>query len=82
METEELHDIDFIFTHLVGGHGFWQWRTTMILFPFTWISGYPLFLAVFATYIPNHRCLIPECEDIEATQFETDWTNFSIPRGN
>lgn len=85
MSSEKTKDIDYIFTHIVGGSGRWQWKTTLMLFPFVWVGGYPLFLAVFATYTPLHRCLVPGCDLVaqgnQALDFKASWLEFAIPSG-
>lgn len=32
-------DLDYILDDVVGGNGFWQWRTTFMLLPLAWVGG-------------------------------------------
>ncbi len=63
-------DEDYIFEHIVGGSGKWQWMTTFITFPLLWIGGYPLFISIYAAYTPQHRCLIQQCDGPDAGVME------------
>ncbi len=54
-DIDSRKDEDYILERIVGGHGWWQWRTTLITFPLFWISGYPLFISIYAAYTPQHR---------------------------
>ena len=74
-------DLDHIFEEIVGGNGWWQWRTTIILFPLAWIGGYPTFLSIFAAYTPEHRCFIQGCDSGESSDFNTSFVDFAIPKG-
>ena len=75
-------DLDYIFEEIVGGNGWWQWRTTVVLFPLAWIGGYPLFLSIFAAYTPDHRCFIPGCDNSTTVgEFNTSFLDMAIPQG-
>ena len=78
--TKKQLGLDFILEEIVGGGGLWQWRTTFIVFPLMWISAYPLFLSIFAAYIPKHRCYVDACEgDPKISDLYAPWTEFAIP---
>lgn len=34
---------------------------------------------VFTAGVPNYRCYIPECEDLNSTSYETPWMKWAIP---
>ncbi len=50
-------DLDYILESVVGGGGWWQWRNTLLFLPLYYVSGYPLFLTIYAAYTPPHRCV-------------------------
>ncbi len=73
---------DYILEDIVGGNGWWQWRTTIALFPLIWAGGIPLFLSVFAAYTPPHRCLVEQCDGPEAENvFNASYLRWAVPRG-
>ena len=74
-------DMDYILEEIVGGNGWWQWRTTFILFPLSWIGGYPLFMSIFAAYAPPHRCLIEGCETGLGQGLNASFLEFTTPKG-
>ena len=79
-KEKEEKDIDFILDNYVGGGGKWQWKILLIMFPVTWISGYPLFLDVYAAYTPVHRCYVDQC-DSNTSAYNEDWLNIALPTG-
>ena len=83
-DVEKRRDVDYIFEYLVGGSGWWQIRTTLLLFPLFWASVYPIFLPVFAASAPRHRCQVEQC-DGGISGFDGNlsqpWVKFAIPAG-
>lgn len=57
-------DFDKILDH-VGPLGRYQWVQLTLLFILSLSSGIAVTTFAFTGFVPNHRCVIPQCESIE-----------------
>ena len=74
----QARDLDYIFGNIVGGNGKWQLRKSLSIW-FGYNSGLMvLFITVFSTFTPSHRCFIDSCDTAESGLNET-WVEFGIP---
>jgi len=82
-EKEKKKSIDYIFESLVGGGSYYQWTTIAIMLPLSMIMGYPLMLFLFTSYVPEHRCRVPICDDEDGFNpnalVNSDFLNFAVP---
>ena len=69
-------DYDEDILPIINEWGKWQ----KILFAILWLpsafSAMPVFLYTFITYVPEHQCNIPQCQDVE------DFQGFAIPNNS
>ena len=70
--------MDYILQNHCGGMGKWQWKKSIFAVILFYAASYPLFITVFTTYAPNHRCYIEFC-DVKNDTIETDWLSLAIP---
>ncbi len=80
--SSSADSIDYLLTHHIGGHGRWQWRLLLYIFPIAFASGYPLMLHTLAAYEPRHRCRVKSCEDEDDLSggFYPSWSEFALPK--
>ncbi|XP_040567850.1 organic cation transporter-like protein [Lepeophtheirus salmonis] len=74
MEIEN-QGIDYIFSDIVGGSGFAQWKIVFFGFFLNAAGGVPLFIHMFAAYTPSHRCKVPSCESYG----NSSWMEWALP---
>ncbi len=74
-----LATLDYILMTHCGGMGKWQVKNSFFVLLVFFASLYPLFITVFTTYAPEHRCYIEQC-DLDNQTVLTDWLSFAIPR--
>jgi hypothetical protein len=55
-----VESFDQIFTNVIGGSGWWQWRVFLLTVPFQYAATFPVVMHLFTTYIPKHRNEISE----------------------
>ena len=76
---------DKILEDYVGGHGFYQLKTTLIMALPHQLTSLIIYLIIFSADEPKHRCQISLCENEEMTEeniFGLDWLDFAIPKSN
>ena len=76
---------DKILEDYVGGHGFYQLKTTLIMALPHQLTSLIIYLVIFSADEPKHRCQISLCENEEMTEeniFGLDWLDFAIPKSN
>ena len=56
----------------------WQLKNSFFVLLIFYASLYPLFVTVFTTYAPEHRCHIEQC-DIDNQTVNTEWLSYAIP---
>ena len=70
--------LDYILLTHCGGMGKWQLKNSFFVLLIFYASLYPLFVTVFTTYAPEHRCHIEQC-DINNQTVNTEWLSYAIP---
>ena len=70
--------LDYILLTHCGGMGKWQLKNSFFVLLIFYASLYPLFVTVFTTYAPEHRCHIEQC-DIDNQTVNTEWLSYAIP---
>ena len=70
--------LDYILLTHCGGMGKWQLKNSIFVLLIYYSSLYPLFVTVFSTYAPEHRCYIEGC-DIDNQTVNTDWLANAVP---
>ena len=76
----QLKDLDYIYENIVGGLGKWQLKITLLLWPMSLVPSLVLFMNVFTTYTPPHRCYVDGC-DTGSSVVEESWVDFALPKG-
>lgn len=71
-------DFDYVLETFVGESGSWQWRQFFYLLLQSAANSVPFLLHLFTAYTPNHRCAVPDCDDLNSTFIEPH-LNFSLP---
>ena len=71
--------MDYILLKHCGGMGRWQVQNSFFVLLIYYASLYPLFITVFTTYAPDHRCYVKNC-DLTNDTVLTDWLSFAIPK--
>ena len=61
-------DFDRILGHL-GPLGLWQYIHLATLFLVTMCAGIAVVTFAFTGFVPNYRCVIPECENLNQTSY-------------
>ena len=64
-ERNSMATLDYILLNHCGGMGKWQFKNTMFTLLIFFASLYPLFITVFTTYAPEHRCHIEQCDGMD-----------------
>ena len=81
LEAEE--DFDYIIDEIVGGGDvgdFGQWLILFAVITVALCAGLPLFMHLFATFEPRHRCYVTECDRLNTTNvIEPEWISLTIP---
>ena len=70
--------MDYILLHHCGGVGKWQWQMALCAVALFYSASYPLFVTIFTTYAPNHRCYVEYCDTTNKT-IEPTWISWAIP---
>ena len=65
-----IPSLDYILLTHCGGMGKWQLKNSFFVLLIYYASLYPLFLTVFSTYAPEHRCYI----EASITLFASDYS--------
>ena len=73
--------LDYILLTHCGGIGKWQLKNSFFVLLIFYASLYPLFVTVFSTYAPEHRCYIEQCDsdNNHTIQINTEWLSYAIP---
>ena len=82
MERPDLNTmttVDYILVRHCGGIGKWQLQNSIFVLLVWFASCYPLFITIFTTYAPDHRCYVDFCDTSNHT-VATDWIPFAIPK--
>ena len=82
MERPDLNTmttVDYILVRHCGGIGKWQLQNSIFVLLVWFASCYPLFITIFTTYAPDHRCHVDLCDTSNHT-VATDWIPFAIPK--
>ena len=82
--TSTYTGFDKILVDYVGGHGFYQLKTTLIMALPNQLTSLIIYLVVFSADEPKHRCKVSICEteETKGNVFGMDWLDFAIPKGN
>ena len=72
--------MDYILLHHCGGIGKWQWKKALFAVILFYSASYPLFITVFTTYAPNHRCFVEYCDATTNDTIEASWISLAIPK--
>ena len=72
--------MDYILLQHCGGIGKWQWIMAVFAVILFYSASYPLFITIFTTYAPNHRCFVDYCDTTNDTIIEPNWVSFAIPK--
>lgn len=64
-------DFDKILDH-VGPLGRYQWVQLTLLFILSLSAGIAVTTFAFTGFVPDHRCVIPQCESIEAPMTDNE----------
>lgn len=72
--------LDYVLVTHGGGMGKWQIKNSFFVLLIYYGSMYPLFITVFTTYAPEHRCFIEECDQNETSIVNEPWISSAIPK--
>lgn len=79
LDMNSYATMDYILLKHCGGMGRWQVQNSIFVLLIYYASLYPLFITVFTTYAPDHRCHVENCDTTNDTVL-TDWLIFAIPK--
>uniref|UniRef100_A0A0K2T5E1 Major facilitator superfamily (MFS) profile domain-containing protein n=1 Tax=Lepeophtheirus salmonis TaxID=72036 RepID=A0A0K2T5E1_LEPSM len=72
--------MDSVIKDYIGSFGRWQFITFFGASVVSIVGSMSTFLLSFTAFLPhNYRCLIPECETVENTQYNLSFAKFAIP---
>ena len=73
-------DFDRVLKH-VGPLGVWQYLHLFMLFWVPMCGGIAVVTFAFTGYVPDHRCLIPQCENMKNATYlsnDAEYVNLTI----